>query len=163
MIEFKGYISGEAEKYYWKRARSFGIVILYIALTCVLPIILLSYYGIKKQLGIDVLELPIFYSILYVIVPLLTLIPKSNSEKKKLTPCKVFTDEEYLVLVLGDGTEIHKIISDAKELRDFGDFYEVVFSNFVVNNSFVCQKNLISKGTFSEFEAIFDQKIHKKY
>ena len=33
MIEFDGYISGASEKYMWKKARRFGIIITYIAMT----------------------------------------------------------------------------------------------------------------------------------
>ncbi len=162
MIEFNGYISGQAERHYWKMARRFGVLIMYIAITLVFPFILLIYFGLKSSIALNVWEIPVCYSFLYIIVPLFTLIPKSKADKLKYNPRKIFTDGEYLVLITGNGEETHKLISDAKELIDHGEFYEVIFSIATANNSFICQKKLISVGTLEEFESLFEGKIRKK-
>ena len=50
------------------------------------------------------------------------------------------------------------MISDAKQLRDFGEFYEIVFPFGKVSDKFICQKNLLTQGTLEEFEKLFEGK-----
>ena len=53
----------------------------------------------------------------------------------------------------------YRNIEDVKCVRDFGEFYELVFPFGKISEKFICQKDLLSKGTLAEFEALFGDKI----
>ena len=161
MIEFDGRIYGTAEKHMWKRAKQIGIVIILIGLTPIFPFIILIWQKIKTIMGFNIWQLPVLYASLYVLLPLIAwVLPKSKKEKNDLATCKVFTDEEYIVVILGNGNEECKRISDTKCVNDYGEFYELVFPlRAGISDSFICQKSLLTKGTLEEFEALFEGKI----
>ena len=163
MIEFDGYISGASERYMWKKARRFGIIITYIAMTIFLPFIVYLYFELKSTFGFGTLEIILGYFSLYLIVPLISLIPKSKKEKARFNTCKVFTDEEYIVARLGNGEEHTRLIDEVKLVNDFEEFYEIIFPFGKKSTNFICQKKLLVKGTLAEFEKLFEGKIVKKY
>lgn len=152
MIEFNGYISGESEKYYWKNSRRIGIKILICTLLLLLPPFI-TIARITQEWFIL-----IGYCSLFVILPLAAFIPKSKKEQKLLLPKKIATDGEYIVSLSGK-FEDSKNINDVKFVRDFGEFYELVFPMGKVSEKFICQKDLLVKGTIEEFEALFGDKI----
>lgn len=85
-------------------------------------------------------------------------LPQSKKFEAKSRSYHVFFDGEYLVSRRGiDNQDFFLLVSEAKALRDFGDFYKVIFPR----HQFICQKNLISGGTLEEFEAFFDGKIER--
>lgn len=53
-------------------------------------------------------------------------------------------------------------INQIKKVYDFGEYYDIISTNFIQNHVFVCQKSLLSKGSIEEFESIFDGKIVRK-
>ena len=53
-------------------------------------------------------------------------------------------------------------IEDVVKLVDYGEFYDLSFPFGKLNDKFVCQKSLLSKGTLEEFEALFEGKIIRK-
>ena len=61
---------------------------------------------------------------------------------------------------------LHKIlikpISKVKKVVDCGDWYFIVFKFLEFSNALACQKDLITKGTIEEFEALFEGKIVRK-
>lgn len=154
MIEFDGYISGAAEQYFWNKARKLTQTILIASVLVFLPII--GLIAIKTKYWL----LLVFYCTLFVWIPLLARIPKSKKEKLALLPKKIFTEDEYITVVAGDQEE-YRQISDAKLVRDHGEFYEITFPVGKVSDKFICQKNLLTKGTLEDFEALFEGKITK--
>ena len=100
---------------------------------------------------------------MYVIVPLATLFLKDKKAYHNHSIQKVFTDNEYIVSVLVNGSEVYKLISDIKCVNDYGEFYELVFPRSAgISDKFICQKNLLTKGTLEEFEALFEGKVVRK-
>ena len=155
MIEFKGYLNGSAEKYFHKKTRQVGRNILLAGMLILLPAIM--SIGIRtKSWG-----LILAYCSLFLIIPLLLLLPKSKKEKIAITPKRIFTEDGYIVCIADRYTE-SKLISEAKLLRDFGEFYEIVFPFGKVSDKFICQKELISKGTTEDFEMLFEGKIERQ-
>ena len=152
MIVFDGYLSGVSEKWFHKRNRDFGRNIFLIALLIFLPIVI--FISINKHNWL----LTCLYSLLFVIIPLLTLIPQSEKEKKAVTPKKIVVSEEQIVCY-ADKYEETRCIYDVKVVKDYGDFYELIFPFGKISNKFICQKNLLSKGTLKEFERLFEGKI----
>ena len=53
-------------------------------------------------------------------------------------------------------------IQDIKEIWDMGSFYAIVFYFPNMDRRFICQKDLIARGTIEEFENLFQGKIIKK-
>ena len=51
---------------------------------------------------------------------------------------------------------------DIKKIIDYGDFYRLVFKFPKISYVFICQKNLMTKGTIADFEKRFDGIIEKK-
>ena len=55
---------------------------------------------------------------------------------------------------------IEKPIKKIKKVLDYEDVYYVIYSD--MDNSIVCQKDLLIEGTIEEFEALFQGKIIRK-
>ena len=155
MIEFNGYISGNAEKYFWEKSRKMVQKIFMVSMLLLFPIII--YAAVKTSMyGIIT-----GYVILIVLVQLCTYIPKGQKEKKSLTPKLIYTEDEYIVCV-ADQYEEFKAICDVETVIDYGEFYALQFPIGNVSDKFICQKELLSAGSLEEFENIFDGKIVRK-
>lgn len=53
-------------------------------------------------------------------------------------------------------------VEKVKKVIDVGDWYYIIFKFGDIGNSWVCQKDLLTKGTIDDFEKIFDGKIVRK-
>lgn len=155
MIEFSGYIYGTAQKYFFKKSRSLVIKIMLVSILILLPgIIVISFNtGLFILLGI--------YFATIAIVPLCVYIPRSKKEKKAMIPKRVLIEDEYIIAI-NDKHEDIKQIKDVKMVNDFDEFYEIVFPFGKISSNFICQKNLIFKGSLEEFEDLFNGKIVKR-
>lgn len=152
MIEFKGYLNGSAEKYFYKKTRIVGQNILLTGALILLPAIV--SVGIKTKNWVLLLG----YCSLFLIIPLLLLIPKSKKERIAITPKKIFIEDGYIICIADRYTE-SRLVSEAKILRDFGEYYEIVFPFGKVSDKFICQKDLLTKGTIEDFERLFKGKV----
>ena len=155
MIEFNGYLTGAAEKYFHKRVMDFGRMLLLIGMVFMSPLII-SIAVWSQSWGVVAVYIGIYFAI-----PPLVSILRSKKETAAMTPKKIFVQDEYIVCATSKWTEA-KAISDAKKVRDFGEFYEIVFPIGNYSEKFICQKSLLCKGTIEEFEALFEGKIERK-
>lgn len=155
MIEFNGYISEKAEKHFRKKGIILGQNIMLFGVAIILPIIILLTMETKNWLIL------FLYCSLFIIIPILVRIPKGKKEQLSITPKRIFIDGDYIICVADKYTE-SRLISDAKQVNDFGDFYEILFPFGKISEKFICQKNLLTKGTLGQFEALFEGKIHIK-
>lgn len=155
MIEFSGYLSGLAEKYFQKKSMILGRNALLVGVLMLLPVI------VRLGIKISSWQIIVVYCSLFIVIPLLAMIPKRKKERRATTPKKIFVEDGYIVCIADRYTE-SRLLSDAKLLRDFGEFYEIVFPFGKVSDKFICQKNLIVKGTTEEFEALFAGKVIRK-
>ena len=154
MIEFNGYLSGAAEKRFRKRSRDLVQNALLIALLFLFSTI--AFVAVKMRY----MPLLIAYCAMFVVVPLLARIPQSKKERMSLTPKKIVIDGESLTCVADKYVE-SKLVDDVKRVRDFGEFYEIVFPFGKMSEKFICQKDLLTKGSIEEFEKLFAEKIEK--
>lgn len=154
MIEFNGYITGSAEKRYLKRSRIYFANIFMLAILFLLPGSI--WFAIIYSLYLP-LQILCFAPL---IILLVALIPRSKKEKKALTPKRIFTEYEYIVCVT-DRDVVSKRIDAVKLVRDFDEFYELVFPIGNLSERFICQKSLLTQGTIEEFEALFEGKIRR--
>ena len=155
MIEFSGYISGVAEKRFRKKSRDLAQNALLVGLLIFFPTIIFVAVKMKYML------LLVVYCAMFAVIPLLTRIPQSKKERKALTPRKIVIDSEYIVCVADKYTE-SKRVDDVKHVYDFGEFYEIVFPFGKMSEKFICQKDLLTKGSLGEFEKLFKGKIQHK-
>lgn len=152
MIEFNGYISGAAEKRFHRKGQIMGRNVLMVGVIFMLPMAFMFEEASLRR--VFLLTCLTFLCL----IPLLVRIPNSKKSQKELLPKRIFTDGEQIVC-LADKYEENKYIDDVKEVRDFGEFYELVFPFGKVSDKFICQKSLLTQGTLEEFEALFEGKI----
>lgn len=55
---------------------------------------------------------------------------------------------------------LQKPIKKIKKVLDVGDCYYIIYAD--INNSIICQKDLLKEGTIQEFEELFSGKIVKE-
>ena len=67
----------------------------------------------------------------------------------------------FVPIVLKNNIESKKI-ADIKLIYEYKEFYYIVFQYGEKSHNFICQKSLISRGTLSEFEEKFNDKIIKR-
>ena len=154
MVEFNGYITGEAERYFWNNSRKVVRNAFLAAILVFFPLVLI----VSSMTGYWLLT--VGYCAAALSIPLLLLIPKSKKSKQPLTPKKIFTDNEYIVCQ-GDGFEDYRLVEDVTKVIDYGDFYCLCFPFGKKSDSFVCQKSLLIKGTIEDFETLFEGKIER--
>ena len=152
MIEFLGYLTDEAEQYYWKKSRRLGRNIMWCSMLLLSPAIISFSVNLREW------SILIAYGALFCFIPVLCLIPKGKKEKKSLTPNKVRIEDGY-IMAFGEKFEECRSIQDAKQVKDHGDFYEITFPFGKISDKFICQKSLLSQGTLEEFEQLFQGKI----
>lgn len=155
MIEFNGCISGKAKKHFIKKCRRFVQILLFIGMLFFCPTI--CYFAIKNKSNF-LIELFVYC---FIGMFGMTYIPKSKKEEKSLTPRKIFVSDETIVCIADKYTESQSI-HDVKKIKDYGDFYDLIFPIGRYSEKFICQKELLSKGTLEEFEALFEGKIERK-
>ena len=152
MIEFKGQLSGSAEKRFLKRVADSGQAFLLFGELFALPFIIMlaacvQYWTvIWAYLGFSVAIL------------LLVRIPKSKRERDRIVPKRIYTKDDEIICVAEQYTE-RRYIEDVKCVRDFGEFYELEFPFGKVSEKFFCQKEHLSKGSLEAFEALFDGRL----
>ena len=139
MIEFSGYLSGNAEKFFWTYSRRLTLKILFSVLIGIfLPTFLVIAVKTKYW------ELLLWYAISCTGIYLSTFIPQPRKDKENLTPKKITLDDTVVTCYTKKAVE-SKLIIDAKYVADYGDFYFIVFPFGNISDKFVCQKNLITK------------------
>lgn len=155
MIEFNGYLTGEAEKFYWKKSRRLIQILSLVALSLLWPPILFV------SIRLNYLAIIIAYALMCIIIPSLLFIPKRKKEKLLLTPKKIQITDETIICTADKFTD-SRFISAVNKVYDYGDFYFISFVFGNISEKYVCQKNLLSEGTLDQFEKIFEPKLVKK-
>lgn len=155
MIEFRGYISGAAEKHFHKKSRNLGRSLLLKSALLVLPPIISLARNTSNWKIIG------YFCAFIVLILLAVHLPKSKKERIAITPKKIYTEEDYIICVSDQYVE-SRMIKDVKNVYDHGEFYDLVFPFGKISDKFICQKNLLTEGTLAEFEALFDGKIVRK-
>ncbi len=157
MIEFKGHLTGDAEKRYIKRAVAFGRNIMLVSGLFISPLVI--YISIFMHTWTIIIG----YSVLLTVILIASNIPLMHKDLKLHMPQKICidTDDGIISYMTEQGEEDFKDINSATEVRDFMEFYEVVFPLGNYSERFICQKDLIVNGTLEEFETLFAGKITK--
>ena len=154
-MEFNGRLTGAAEKHFFNRSRIFGQKIILWSALLLAPGVL-SYATHANNWVI----VAVFVGLCMCIM-LLVAIPRSEKEKKQITPKKIVIEDEYILCIAEKYTET-RLITDVKLVKDFGEYYELCFPFGKMSEKYVCQKSLLTKGTIQDFETLFSGKIVRK-
>lgn len=131
-----------------ERARRIGVKIMLVSMLILSPLVVIPSVKSKSFFAAEV------FAGVAILMVLMVYIPKSKKEKRKSMPERIYTEEEYIVALVG-GKEEYRLIADALRLADYGEFYVIDFPVGKVSDKFVCQKDLLVKGTLEEFELLF--------
>ena len=154
MIEFCGRINGSAEKHFWRKSRR----IVQIAFNVVWFVLMVPvlFYSIAKELWYFLVA----YGVFLLFINLVIMIPKGKKERMAIVPKLIYIEDGYIEYV-SDKSHDRRNIADVKVVRDYGEFYDIAFPFGKVCEYFVCQKDLLSKGTLEKFEELFIGKIER--
>lgn len=164
MIEFSGYLTGAAQKCFYKRVVTALQIMIALVSALEIPIFILIFGSVKSVgfiIGIYFLVLAIvetFTGYIFIIDDK----RQMRSNKKTNVPKRIYIKDKTIVSI-SNQTTIKRKIGGVKEVRDYGEYYVLAFPIF--NNyspRFICQKSLLTKGSIEEFESLFEGKIVKK-
>lgn len=156
MIVFDGCLTDEAEKYFINKLLNNFTKILIIMLLFSIPI----WAFLSSQVGAFI-EVMIAIFVLILFSPLIFRLCVTKKERQKNTPKKVII-AEGVVTSISSKTTISKNVEEIKEVHDYDQFYYLVLPKRYVDSVFVCQKDLLVKGSLEEFEKLFEGRIIRK-
>ena len=155
MIEFNGYLSDSAERYYRRKGVISSLKLCGFATLIVLPLI------IRMANIFNSTSVIIVFMLFILSWPFIMYFSKSPKERKGLTPKRIYIEDKYIVCIADKYEEIRNI-EDITIIYDYSQFYDICFRFGKVSEKFVCQKNLLSIGSLESFEALFHDKIVRK-
>lgn len=157
MIEFKGYLTGNSQKYFCNQIVKFQRI--FILFTCIPGLFIIYLFGYLFW-GVNIeLKIILVFLIMIAIVYMLPRI-QTKKEKEKITPRRVYLENDIIICQSNALVE-SRTVQDIKEVRDYGDFYYLVFPFGKYSYRFVCQKDLLTQGTIADFESLFTGKIKR--
>lgn len=154
MIEFYGPLSDTNLIEINKRKNKNAAAILFVSLVMISTVTIV----------LGVLKFAAFYYFLCMtigvaLIDILILVTPAKSVIFRL-PLKIVITPQYVSYeVVGTEISKKKPITRVKKIVQFGDIYFIIFKFGDYNNSWVCQQNLIVKGTIEEFEKLFEDKL----
>lgn len=153
MIEFNGYISGNAEKYFFKQ--EFLSVVLVYLIPASGFLLLSILWGMKSGFWL----ISEIIASMYFIIPIAcgVLFSVKKTRKKMITKRIVIRDD--LITAETDTQALTKKLSDVKQVKEYLDFYAISFHFGNLSNTFICQKDLLINGTLDEFDELFVEKL----
>lgn len=154
MIEFTGYLTGHSLKHFYKRHGRFIQAVFIFPILMILPIFVLIAVRTQRWL---ILTGPI----LAIIGVVVLMIFQPKIDKMKYVPKRIYAKDGILVYVSDKITQ-SIMLEEVKEVRDYGEFYSLIFRLGNYSTYFICQKDLLTKGTIEEFEALFEGKVVRK-
>lgn len=154
MIEFYGEISTESKKYLINRERNIGIISCSIICSFLIVLVLLL------SIFINWLFITLLTCVLAIM--LCSLIKPKGETLKLFIPHKITIDFEGKTII-SEGEKFYctRYFSEIKKIIDNGTFYQIIFYFPHKSTKFLCQKNLLSKGSLDEFESYFKDRINK--
>lgn len=153
MIVFNGCLTGAAKKYYIDKMMKAGTKLLIILFSMTIPFWV--FFSLKIQVLIEGM-CTILVTIL--LLPVVFRLCVSKKEKERINLKKV-SIKDGEIKAISEKNSVCNNLSKVKEVRDYGEFYDIVFPSIYFISIYVCQKDLLSTGTLEEFELLFGEKI----
>lgn len=157
MIEFTGSLTGAAKTAFLLKQRKTGILIFAIAFPLILPLIFF--------IGNEVFHDPQFNYIMgggiFIICALLVTRPMSQKEIEAIMPQRIYANKNHIVCIAEQYKE-SKPVTDVLQVIDCGSYYDIRFPFGKLSDKFICQKDLLTKGSLEKFEELFEGKIRRR-
>lgn len=152
MIEFSGELTGEARKFFYKKTVGTAVCLMLVVSVISTIVMLIAWYlffGIFEFLNV-------LACLCFIVI--FSLLPCPMFFSKKMIPQKVTVKGKSLSSKTGFRTKIIPK-NEVKKVYDYGKYYYIASSFYTYSTIFVCQKDLLTKGTLEDFEALFKSKI----
>ncbi len=162
MIKFHGYLTGNSQKRFFKKAIEYAQARLIVGVLLSLTLLPGMANIMHMRISFEVL-LQVVCAIFTICLlgMLLVRIPTSKKAKQLRITKEICIEDGVIVCISDKYQEIRKI-SDVKKVLDYGEFYELVFILGKQSEKFICQKSLLVCGSFEEFEQLF-KRIERKF
>jgi hypothetical protein len=152
MIVFAGQVTFEVEKHIFRKTRKMLHIIFSIAwFILLIPIAIATIDN-------DMVLFLYGYLAMLPVLNLAVLIVQPNQKQRKIIPSRITIDERRIEYSSKHAT-VYRYVSNVKVVRDYGNYYDVIFKFGKASDFFVCQKDLLSCGTLKEFEKVFKGKL----
>ena len=162
MIKFEGKLSGTAEKFYLQKSVRTEQILLLSILALSIPGVLFTAIVYLSIPLFKLRSLLIVYSVSLMLIYLMPKLPGNAKSKREYMPNRISIEDQCIVLISNKHTD-SKLIEHVKVVYDCGEYYDIRFPfGHYTSVPLICQKNLLTKGTIEEFEALFDGKIIEK-
>ena len=159
-IRFEGELSGECRDYaLLKIKRTVLLIAILIGLPWVVIVSLMAIFAKEFALIFLLLNIvPILGSLIFWVLE------SKPKRLEKSIPQSVFIEADKQFVEMKNNTFFKgalRPVETVKEIRDYGEFYQLVLRLDGANNLFICQKSLLTVGTLEDFERFFEDKIVK--
>lgn len=161
MIKFKGELTGNAKKCFIKKNAWAEQITLLLVLAFTFPTSIAIAVHTATVVKTTVLTLCLIHIIFLILTFTLPYLPVNIKDKLSYMPKEIYLNKQHIVCVGNKHTE-SKLIEKVKVVYDCGDYYDIRFPFGHYSSMFVCQKNLLVKGSLERFEKIFEGKIIRK-
>ena len=153
MIQFKGGLTGAAEKRFWQKVRKCERIIWIGALAfAAITTGLCTYRTRLFEITVQILITA------FVLILLCVWIPKSKKTKEQWIPKSITFNGQDIVAIYAKQKRVFPI-AKVKEVQDCKTYYEVVLPFYAIGFPCICQKDQLEQGTLEAFEAMFEGKL----
>ena len=161
MIEFNGEQSEQCKLIIAKeKAKNAGLLFTICSIIISIITIIVGIINSKLIYSLIIILIFVFLTISAFIVPKKQISSIKINSKVNINS-DLITMKYSTNFYLNEKTYCKKI-SNIKYIIDFGICYCMIFKFGDISNSWVCEKSLITKGSISQFENLFKDKIKKK-
>lgn len=154
MIEFKGNITGSALKRL--RKNYFKIMCGILSSAFIVCVVILNYIIGIEDWRLAILLLTPVYLILGILFPYLFM-----KFDKTHIPKQITINDDTILCVTDEIGADRKKIEQIKEVKEYSEYYFIIFKGLNIPPHFICQKDLLTQGSLEEFENLFAEKIKK--
>ena len=137
-----------------KNAKCDGLLFLTVSIVTIIPLIIWATITSKFYYAL------ILTALFTIMIGIVFAVPQKRILSFKI-PIRLVIDANTIsTTALGEKESMKtKPLAAVKKVIDRGEWYDIIFKYGNMSNSWVCQKDLIKKGTIDEFEEIFKSKI----
>ena len=155
MVEFFGEYSDDCKLDGAKKEKRSGLILWSIStLVFAIPTITVGIIYNRLILAFVVLAMIGFPIIIFLVFPPKNILKYNNANR--------ITLDNMAATRTGSVFTTTKPLKKVKKVIDCGKWYYIIFKFGDITNAWVCQKDLIVKGTIEDFERLFEGKIVRK-
>lgn len=162
MIEFKGKVSNRCQKYISDLEGKMGLVGSSVAVFLIMIPATILVAAYMPTIRLLVITSGILFSAFFLFMVYYS--PYMKSTFPMILPTRVVISDNGYITSYGEKFEITHPIDTVVVVIDCGEWYHISWNRRVgfKPERFVCQKNLLTRGTIDEFEKLFEGKIVQK-